>query len=136
MDLEDRIDSFPEPWKPDAGDKLVGQVVEIGERASDYGDGSYPIVTVLTEAGKEFSFHGFHTVAKNELARQRPRVGDRLAVKYFGKDEERGYERYRVIVEHAEPAQNEPVDWDTIEAASAAELTGDPGAWPEGAEAV
>jgi hypothetical protein len=128
MALEDRIDAFPEPWKPAPGDKLIGTVVEVGERASDFG-GSYPIVTVLADDGREVTFHAFHTVAKAELARQRPAVGDRLAVKYFGRDEERGYERYRVLVEKAVATPATP-DWDKMAAEAAEEAAEDAGELP------
>lgn len=135
-DIGDRVDSFPEPWKPKTGDKLVGEITELDERTSEYG--TYPIVSVATDAGDELAFHGFHTVAKNEIARQRPRVGDRIAIKYFGKDEERGYERYRVLVEHATPIEPVEPSWERMEQEAAAELSDaeddDPGAWPEGAE--
>jgi hypothetical protein len=138
--IADRVDSFPEPWKPKAGDKLVGEISELDERTSEYG--TYPIVVVLTSDGSERAFHAFHTVAKNELARQRPRVGDTIAVKYFGKDAEAGYERYRVLVEHATPMEGTEPSWDTMQQEATAELASDtgtdddPGAWPEGAQAV
>lgn len=137
-DIADRVESFAEPWKPKAGDKLVGVITELDERTSEYG--MYPIVTVMTDAGGESAFHGFHTVAKNELSRQRPRVGDRIAIKYFGRDADKGYERYRVLVEHATPIEGTEPAWEQMAQEAAAELAGsndaDPGAWPEGAEAV
>jgi hypothetical protein len=135
--IADRVESFPEPWKPKVGDKLVGHISELDERTSEFG--TYPIVTVLTSDGDERAFHAFHTVAKNELSRQRPRVGDTLAVKYFGRDAEAGYERYRVLVEHATPIEGTEPAWERMAAESAAELSSpedDPGAWPEGAQAV
>lgn len=108
--LVDRLDSFAEAWRPEPGDKLVGRVVEISERQSEYDDGPYPIVTVETDEGEQFAFHGFHTVAKSELAKQRPRVDERIGIAYHGKHADRGYERYRVIVER----ENSGPDWDTI----------------------
>lgn len=111
--LAERVDSFPEAWRPKAGDKLVGTVVAIDMRDSEYGEEPYPIVTIGTEDGDEFAFHGFHTVARNELSKQRPRVGDEIALKYFGKNEERGYERYRVLVIHADQPET-PIDWDAV----------------------
>jgi hypothetical protein len=119
MSLADRIDSFPQAWKPKAGDKLVGSVSELGERESEYHQTPYPI--------------GFHTVAKNELAKQRPSVGDRIGIKYFGKDEELGYERYRIVVEKAEPASAEP-DWGAMAEETGQELQtapSDPKRWAE-----
>lgn len=125
--LSDRLDSFAEAWKPKPGDKLIGVVVDLDERTSDYDDGApYPIVTVETDDGQELAFHAFHTVARNELGKQRPQLGDRIGIAYHGKPEGKSYESYRVIVEHAEP-QAKTLDWDkhvvdddTIDGASTA----------------
>lgn len=117
--IDERVDAFPEPWKPNPGEKLVGTVVEVGERVSDYG-GTYPVITVLTDDGQEKVAHAFHTVLKNELARLRPAPGDRIAVKYFGRDEARGYEKYRVLVDKPQPAAGP--DWGKMAAEAAEEL--------------
>jgi hypothetical protein len=106
--LDERLDSFAEPWKPEPGDKLVGEVVELDERTNEYG--TYPVVTVRTDDGEELAFHAFRTVAKNELAKQRPEVGDRIGIKYVGKPEGKDYELYRVKVERNE-SQPQPLDW-------------------------
>jgi hypothetical protein len=106
--LADRLDSFAEPWMPDAGEKLIGEVVDLDERENEYG--SYPVVTVLTDEGDELAFHAFRTVAKNELAKQRPQVGDRIGIKYVGKPEGKDYELYRIKVERDE--QSKSIDWD------------------------
>jgi hypothetical protein len=106
--VEERLDSFAEAWRPEAGDKLIGTVVDLDERDSDFGDEPYPIVTVLTDTGDERAFHGFHTVARNELAKQRPKVGERIGIAYHGLSD-KGYERYRIIVERDETPS---LDWD------------------------
>jgi hypothetical protein len=117
--LEERLESFAEAWTPQAkGDKLVGTVVDVDLRDSDYGDDKYPIVTVMRDDGSEAAFHGFHTVARRELAKRKPQVGDRIGIAYFGKAEPKkpgmsGAELYKVIVEQAEP---QPLDWDAVDA--------------------
>jgi hypothetical protein len=109
--------SSPEPWKPEVGANLVGEVIGVEQRDGEFG--SYPIVIVITEDGSEFAFHGFHTVAKNELAKQRPAVGDKIAIKSFGRTEDdRGYERYRILVDKPQAA----LDWDAIGEQAEAEL--------------
>ena len=92
----DRLDSFPEAWRPETGDKLVGTIISLDERENEYG--VYPIVTVLTDAGDELSWHAFHTVAKNELAKLEPRVGEQIGIKYHGRDKSDRYERWRVLM--------------------------------------
>lgn len=126
MTLEQRLSSFAEAWKPKMGEKLIGRVVGLDERVSDYNPEPYPIVVVLTEDGQERSFHGFHTVARRELASQRPVVGDRIGIAYHGKHEEKGYEQYRIVVEHANPEPAKEPDWDAIGASAEAELAREP----------
>lgn len=119
--LEDRLDSTSEPWKPNEGDKLIGTVVDIDER--DGGYGSYPIIVVLTDSGDQLAFHAFHTVAKSELAKARPVVGDRIGVKYLGKPEGKNYESYRITVARDDGRQQ--LDWDRIGAEAEAEAPGE-----------
>lgn len=115
--LFDRLDRFAEAWRPTtAGEKIVGRVVDVDLRESEYG-APYPIVTIETDDGVELAFHGFHTVARRELAKQRPQVGDRIGIAYHGRGEPSrpgmsGAELYRIIVERAEP---EPVDWGAVD---------------------
>jgi len=124
-DISSRVETFPEAWKPKAGEKIVGVIDYIGEFDGQFG--SYPLLVLHDEIRDlELAFHAFHTVAKGELARQRPDIGDRIAIKYFGRDEEKGYERYRILVEKSEP-DRELIDWDKHKRSAEAELGGDDG---------
>ena len=96
--LEERLESFAEAWKPNPGDTLIGVVVDIDSRTTEYG--TYPIVTIRDDDGAEFAVHAFHTVLRNEFAKRPPRLGERLGIKYLGKSD-RGYEGYRVAWEKA-----------------------------------
>jgi hypothetical protein len=113
--LEDRLSSVAEAWKPSPGDRLIGAVVDVDLRSSDYGD-PYPVVTVGRDDGSEVAFHGFHTVARRELAKTRPQIGGQIGIAYFGKAAPTkpgmsGAELYKILVEQAE---RQPVDWDAI----------------------
>jgi hypothetical protein len=57
-------------------------------------------VTIRSDDG-EFAVHCFHEVLANELARIAPKVGDRIGIKYSGKDRDGGYHRYRARGEGA-----------------------------------
>lgn len=92
----DLLDSFPEGWRPTPGDKLIGVVIGLESRTNEYGE--HPIVTVRTDDGKDYAFHAFHTVAKGELAKLQPKVGDRIGVAYHGPHLTKGYERYRIVI--------------------------------------
>jgi hypothetical protein len=115
VSLDDRLDSFAEAWRPEVGDKLIGTVIGVDMRDSDYGD-PYPIIEVETDEGGQFAFHGFHTIARRELAKKQPQVGDRIGIKYYGRGEPAkpgmsGAEKYKILVEKAEP---KPVDWSEV----------------------
>jgi hypothetical protein len=116
--LEDRLDhDYAPAWKPRPGEKVVGRVLAIETIPGQYG--AYPVVTLSTDDG-EVAIHAFHAVLKSELARQKPQPGDRLGCKYIGRDAEKGYEKYRLIVESA---RSEPIDWNRIGAEAEEELT-------------
>jgi hypothetical protein len=103
--IGDALDrDFAQAWRPSPGDKLVGEVVEISSREGAYGE--YPIVTLRTDTG-DWAIHAFHEVLGNELARVAPKIGDRIGVKYSGKDPEKGYHRYRV----RRDSDNSGFDW-------------------------
>jgi hypothetical protein len=118
MPITEQDLEFPEAWRPKQGDFLIGKVVSLDERDGEYG--SYPIVTVQRPDGERLAFHAFHTVARGELARLRPKTGDEIGIKYHGKDAERGYERYTMRIDRpgAEP------DWDRHAAETEGELAG------------
>jgi hypothetical protein len=121
-DIATRVETFPQAWKPKVGDKLVGVVDSVEEIDGEYG--AYPLLVIHDETRDvDLAFHAFHTVAKAELARKRPVIGDRIAIKYFGRDEEKGYERYRILIERTE----QPIDWDKHAEAAEVELGGDDG---------
>ena len=112
MSIDDRLDGESEAWKPKPGDKLVGTVLEVSTRQSEF-SGEYPLVTIETGDGREVEWHAFHSVAKSQLARVDPRPGDELGVKFLGlKKPESGnseYNDYKVVSEPAEPApKSEP----------------------------
>jgi hypothetical protein len=112
--IDERLESTAEPWKPEFGDKIVGTVVDVDSRTTEYG--TYPIVVLETDAGDEIAVHGFHTVLKNEFAKRPPTLGERIGVKYLGKSD-KGYEAYRVVfAKRVEP------DWRQIRAEAEAEI--------------
>jgi hypothetical protein len=110
-----------EAWRPEPGDLVIGEVVELGERRG-FAERPYPVVIVRTEAGEYVAVHAFHTVLKEELAKLEPRAGDRLGVAYHGLVEkgESRYELYRVALERAGGEERAP-DWEAIARDAAAE---------------
>ena len=111
--LQDRLDSSAEAWKPNVDDSVIGTVLAVDERTTEFG--TYPIVTLMTDDGDEVAVHAFHTVLKSEFARRPPVDGERLGIKYLGKSP-KGYEAYRVVWENTRPP-----NWDRIGAEAQAE---------------
>lgn len=93
-EIESRLRAGEEPWMPEPGEMLVGRIVKIGVRSSRFGD--YPALTVRQADGSELVFHGFRTVALNELKRLKPHVGDDIGVVYQGQGKGQDYHGYRI----------------------------------------
>jgi hypothetical protein len=107
-DLDERLDAeFAPAWRPEAGEKLVGQIVVISERTGGFG--RYPIVTLRQDDGSDLAIHAFHSVLSSRLAEVQPKPGERLGVKYEGKVEgaKQPYHSYKVAIDRPE----HPVDW-------------------------
>ena len=74
--LTNRLEKDYAPaWRRKPGDALVGEVADLSQNTGYDGE-PYPIVVVKQDGGEELAFHAFHTVARNELAKQRPQIGE------------------------------------------------------------
>lgn len=108
--LADQLDKEYAPaWRPEPGDKVIGEIIALSEREGDYGP--YPIVTIRDDNGGEHALHCFHGVLASEIAKLRPRVGERIGVKYVGQQPRASgdgkYHSYRVVRDEAQaPAMN------------------------------
>jgi hypothetical protein len=104
--------SYPEPWKPNPGDVLEGEITELTMyEGGAYG--AYPIVTVKQDDGVSLALHAFHTVARDELAAKDVQIGERIAILYAGKQRTKAgdgeYEGYRVKLPGRTPKK---FNWD------------------------
>lgn len=83
--LNEVVEDDSEGWVPsEAGEGISGVVRKVGETRSDFSDQMVPTVTVETKDGNKFRIIGYGTVLRREILDADPKVGDRLAVKYFG----------------------------------------------------
>ena len=106
------VEDDAEGWVPtEKGEFLAGVVVKVGQTRSDFAsdgeDPMCPTVTIKTRDGDKFRVIGFGAVLKRELADADPRVGDVIAVKYWGeKPIKKGrfagkpYKHFSVAVKH------------------------------------
>jgi hypothetical protein len=97
------------PWIPDDEDDpspegIQGRVKFVGEVASDYGPEMCPIIELEAADGVVWSIRGYSTVLRNQITKADPKVGDIMAVRYFGVKtgkNSREYKNYKVAVKHA-----------------------------------
>lgn len=87
--LNEVVEDDAEAWVPsEPGEGIAGIVVKVGETRSDFAaageDPMVPTVTIETKDGDRFRVIGYGAVLRRELMDANPRVGDKIAVKYFG----------------------------------------------------
>jgi len=97
-DRLERWDDFPPAWRPVPGEILVGTV-----EGYDTWEGKYGAVKVafLRDAagGALVGVYLSSTVLLEEFRKVRPRVGEKIGIRYLGKDEEKGYHKFKVMIE-------------------------------------
>ena len=136
MSLLDQTEYDVEGWRPESGDGVEGRITAISTRQGDYEP--YPYLEIVVSnatnqelIGKAVGVHGFHTVLKRELADKSPAVGDNIAIRYFGKVESKSldsrgkptkFEKYRVVLDPANPKTVETPDWGQLKEQAEAEL--------------
>jgi hypothetical protein len=121
--FEDRLNQDVEGWRPEPGDSIQGTVVAVDSRPSDYGD-DYPLIEIEKEDGSVVAVHAFHTVLKREISRLAPAAGDKIGIRYSGKEKGRNqdYEKYRVLLDRATSKAPASPDWDAMKAEAEGEV--------------
>jgi hypothetical protein len=87
--LDDVEEDDSEGWVPkEKGEGISGLVIKVGETKSDFAadgqDPLVPVVTIQTADGTKWRVIGYSSVLKREIQDADPKVGDRMAVKFFG----------------------------------------------------
>lgn len=90
-------DGWPDAWKPQAGDVLVGTVETYDTGFTPYG--AVRTVIVMQENGERVSLWLSSTVLLDLFNRLKPKHGERIGLKYLGKDPKKHYHRYHLIVD-------------------------------------
>jgi hypothetical protein len=98
---------WPAAWRPEAGDILVGKVVRYDRGFTPYSE--VRTVTVEKDDGERVAVWLSSTVLLNEFAKQKPKPGERVGLKYLGMHPDRGYHRYKLVVDRDEPLEFTPL---------------------------
>jgi hypothetical protein len=98
---------WPPAWRPEPGDILVGRVVAYHQGYTVYG----PVRTAIIEQddGDRVTVWLSSTVLLNEFAKLKPKPGERIGLKYLGMHPDRGYHRYKLLVDRDEPLEFTPL---------------------------
>jgi hypothetical protein len=112
--LTDRLDRrHAESWIPGApGEALEGEFVRLDRGQTEYGAAA--IAVIRTDDGSERAVWLLHAVLKSELARVRPKPGERLAIRFDGRKKSakgHSYAAYSVAVDR----EDSPPSWDEID---------------------
>jgi len=102
-DLAKELDEWgewPPAWKPAPGEVLLGRVLRYSVGAGQYG----PVRTCLLEKGdgSRVSVWLSSCVLLSLFERERPRVGERIGLKFLGRHETKGYKKFGLIVDREE----------------------------------
>lgn len=115
--FEERLEAGLAPaWRPDKDDPavLIGKIIEISQGTSEYEP--YPLLVVQQDDGTEKAVHGFHTVLKNELIRQKPQPGERIGIKFLGEQATKPGSKFKSFIGYQvkiDRAQSE-FDWSKV----------------------
>lgn len=121
-DLDKELDEWrdiqPESWKPQPGDKIVGEVLRYDQAGSQYGP-CWLVVLKIAANGDHGDLAAVwlsHKVLLERFRALRPKPGERVAIKRLtdGEGSHGNYARYAVIVDR--PGDGAP-DWDSVCAA-------------------
>lgn len=99
----DRAQRIKDAWKPVLNDWITGELLEIKE-VSVRGRKSYALVVKDDETGEEINIWGT-TVIMSEIERQEIHIGERIGLKYLGR--EKDYHYWIVMVDRPEPSGDE-----------------------------
>jgi hypothetical protein len=107
-------DGYPEAWRPEPGEILVGFVVGYDEGPTSYG----PVRTVIIareEDGQKVTVWLSSTVLLDLFQKQKPRPGERVGVRYLGRDKAKGYHKYHLVIDRPEPVELTPLGGEEVE---------------------
>ena len=101
MSLLDDMNADVVAYKPErAGESVEGEIVSLDVTSSEFTDEAIPVIVLKQDDAVYRSVRGYHSVLRARLTEAVPRVGDRLAIKYEGRKQNRkgtgSYHNYTV----------------------------------------
>lgn len=106
-ELDEWEDCWPSPWKPNVDEVLVGEILSYDRGFTPFGE--VRTVIIRQESGEKVSLWLSSTVLLDLFRRYEPKVGEKIGLKYLGKDARKGYHRYRLVVDRDEANDFSPL---------------------------
>jgi hypothetical protein len=107
-------EGYPEAWRPEPGEILVGFIVSYDVGHTPYGE-VRTVMVAQEDTGRKVSLWLSSTVLLDLFQRHKPQPGERIGLKYLGKDPEKGYHRYRLVVDRPELVELTPLGGEDVE---------------------
>jgi hypothetical protein len=96
---------YPPAWIPKPEDILVGFLESYDIGYTRYGE-VRTVMVAEENTGDKWSIWLSSTVLLSLFDKHKPRPGERIGLKYLGKDPEKGYHKYRLLVDRPAEAQD------------------------------
>jgi hypothetical protein len=104
-ELKDFDGEWPPCWRPKEGETLVGRILRYSQGQTMYG----PCHTVILhkDDGSRVSVWLSSTVLLSQFREQKPKVGERVGIRYLGKHPDKGYKRFALLVDRGEAQETD-----------------------------
>src|SRR5438309_67877 len=99
-ELQEQAGAFPPAWNPSPGETLVGVIRSYGEAQGKYGPCRTAVIQ--RDEGAKVSLWIASTVLLDAFRKAKPKVGERIGIRYLGKHPEKGYNRFALVVDRPE----------------------------------
>ena len=109
----DENGEFPGIWSPEPGDVLKGVIRRYTETVLEKSGPAW-VCTIQTSPDEVLSVFLTPTVLKGEFARKKPKVGERISIKFLGTPAGKSYKKYTVAMIDREDTGLVP-DWDQMD---------------------
>lgn len=104
---------YAQPWEPDAGEIIVGELVDYQEDVkTQYGVSD--VAEIKPDDGPRKAVWLFHEVLADQWSEKDPTIGDRVGVLYYGKTNPSNggssYHNYEVEVQSVDESEEQPTE--------------------------
>jgi len=109
----DEAGEFPPIWSPEEGEKIQGTIRRYSDTELEKSGHTW-ICAIQTSASEVLSVFLSPTVLKSEFAKKKPKVGERIIIKFLGTPKGKAYKKFVVSLPDRPDAASVP-DWNELD---------------------